>query len=1212
MDNMQAQITVNDTRKLEILIDEIAKYDIFDFLARLSSLNLLIENQNKSTLFDAVIAGILSRDRCTYTGDAKMSAGKFRNLIGQIENLDLKRMVDPSENAFIERVQYYGNYWIFPGINYSPSYCFQGFINVLCLRNLNFGKIFSSKAHLLINCILQLSNSIASKLGYGLESIEHIEIETVRVPDSSLAGKLKDCVCVKSKLIDALIPDKSVRQLLFSEFGTGSIEDAIDSRYEDFFAHPFLISGEGEVVILNPSILVPFTIHQLVLLADQFGVKDAFINAYNDEIWKNCLKSLDYLGHRIIDNKAYGISLINDRRRKECILTAGNDQIICVHFICDDGKEYSSRSMCGQYSNERYSPSTNDRTSYFISKLPSLDWDKVYQIIILNSFGRSIVINMAKDETKHTIKLSPFELKCISINERKRKVFLPRYINAKSKLQCMLPPSLSSELNAIEIYTSSDYSFYISDDFSPRNTAVYFTLGDSLDYVIRAVKTEDRHLIPYYDNEQFREVVLKDSHRNIYCTEGSNRKYPELVVIFDRICIWLSADTIRNIKEINVYNTIMDSISYWLAEAKSIINQMDFKFETICFCISLMPPAEQYYIKLDINEGFEQLVQYEHENNVIKMTWSASLFQLLGDKSQNAEKDMMHSIFTELDKLSKNIADYQALDNRFADPLKRRVIEFNISDSPYLEPTHGDMVVISSEEENQLLDEIGEFFLTNNGYSLGTVPNEKRADLANQVVAYLYRLLQYELATVNPDGLYDLVCYDLETVLYQTMQAHVRYAYDVSCYPEKEDEIIDEYNTANKSSVALKFLAEYIASTPPKGSKILGTMQYDRILAICSLIIDWAYKNDLFRFKIINTPVRFLKSGRIGMSHEESDYLSNVNSFAMARQLESMSNPGIETYSPLGIFDPYQEAIDAAFVDEFGYTFQQFSRCVFAIYDIGRDISSDVKRKERALVTEEICKQTGINSEIVEEVINHISLQQRDDFLVPPKPYQKYDVYPWRFNRELSFTRRPIIQYGSDLIWGNRQLHHMWKFTIDLLIEGKMKARKPCLKKLLGKISNQRGNEFNSKVVKKLETINGLLVYKKLSKINGKRISDENGNDLGDIDVFILNPKKKVMIVGEVKDFSFAKNPYEMKQEYDEIFVDGGKPCYLTKHKRRSAWIKKHIADVEKHFSLSTGKWIVKTALFVSQEIISNEFYHKCENIIVYSEISDAKIKLIK
>ena len=153
---MTEKLFSGDESALSAIIDDLAPYDIFDFIARVSSLNLMIENQNKSTILDALVAGILSRPREHYQGKAKMSSGKFRNIINRLESLGMKQLVDPAENAFIERVRYYGNYWIFPGINYSPAHTLQGFLDVLCLRNIQFDKKFTLKAHQLINFVLQI------------------------------------------------------------------------------------------------------------------------------------------------------------------------------------------------------------------------------------------------------------------------------------------------------------------------------------------------------------------------------------------------------------------------------------------------------------------------------------------------------------------------------------------------------------------------------------------------------------------------------------------------------------------------------------------------------------------------------------------------------------------------------------------------------------------------------------------------------------------------------------------------------------------------------------------------------------------------------------------------------------------------------------------------------------------------------------------------
>lgn len=73
-----------------------------------------------------------------------------------------------------------------------------------------------------------------------------------------------------------------------------------------------------------------------------------------------------------------------------------------------------------------------------------------------------------------------------------------------------------------------------------------------------------------------------------------------------------------------------------------------------------------------------------------------------------------------------------------------------------------------------------------------------------------------------------------------------RYASDVACYPEKREQIFKEYNDMNKNSMAIRFFLEYISAQPAHGQKIVGQEQYEYILAICFMIIEWAYKNDLF------------------------------------------------------------------------------------------------------------------------------------------------------------------------------------------------------------------------------------------------------------------------------------------------------------------------------------------------------------------------------
>ena len=71
----------------------------------------------------------------------------------------------------------------------------------------------------------------------------------------------------------------------------------------------------------------------------------------------------------------------------------------------------------------------------------------------------------------------------------------------------------------------------------------------------------------------------------------------------------------------------------------------------------------------------------------------------------------------------------------------------------------------------------------------------------------------------------------------------------------------------------------------------------------------------------------------------------------------------------------------------------------------------------------------------------------------------------------------------------------------------------------------------------------------------------------------------------------------------------GDKLCYVSKHKRRVAWIKEHISDVISHYGLENGTWSVGEVMIVNEIIVSNEYYHKHQKIVLFSDITEKLIK---
>lgn len=82
-------------RKLLELVDGISNYNIFDFLAKISGLNLLPQNQNKSVLLDTLIQYVLTKEKINYTSTNKMGAGKFKSILNGLNSINLSLSIDP-------------------------------------------------------------------------------------------------------------------------------------------------------------------------------------------------------------------------------------------------------------------------------------------------------------------------------------------------------------------------------------------------------------------------------------------------------------------------------------------------------------------------------------------------------------------------------------------------------------------------------------------------------------------------------------------------------------------------------------------------------------------------------------------------------------------------------------------------------------------------------------------------------------------------------------------------------------------------------------------------------------------------------------------------------------------------------------------------------------------------------------------------------------
>lgn len=1203
--------------EMKDLVDEIKKYDVYDVIARLSGLNLMSHNQNKSILLDALIAAIISEEENTYTSTYEMSAGKFRKLIERVNETNLAMSIDPNENVFYQNVMLTDNYTVFNGIDNTPAYNLQMLIDILFNYKNDFPIEYNQKIGKLVMFTLGISEEITRKTNIKGNEIVSDEGKRVIIPDSGKVKEYAESVVIDEKRIQQFFCDyPDLLDDIIMPFGSGNI-GSMNNR--PFYSKPFVKNNrDNTVVLLNISLLPNFILFQAIKIASEYGIKEKVVKRYNDYIWYDCAKSLESLGHHKIKESMLGIELVNNDYYKERIVNVYNNQLMLVVFVCDDASGYKGTTMHTEYPDERHTLLFEERMEYFLGKMKenAIERDNMYCMLIIAGFGRGMGLRAAKRPSAYKVlQLNPFELHCISVNERHKKNFIPRYIRAKEKIRTQIP-NLFSELNAVSIYTSNQYSFYLDDDFNPNDTMLMIAPGDSIEYISEAIKKEGAILIDSYEDGWKTQVVLCDALRNMYTeVRMMETRRSSICIRYNNCVIWITSGEISEKVDVNLNFSIIDTISYWLSECKDIIEEMELIDSLYHFTILLDGDKETYYYAPSEDISLSDLIKVVENGRHYNLIWYPKAYGQMSCKTNAKEKELCQIILDVLNRNTYDIYDYtERLDALFQNPMKRKMFSLDFEEKPYLKPIlFTEDRSIREEDEDCLLDIIGKAILQHGKWTYGVIPDEQRAQIANDVVGMLYNMLQKEIEVLSPNKLVEAIYSDLEEVLYKLMVAESTYAYEVACYPEKEESYISEYNSLNRTSLALKFLMEYVAARPPKGEVLLGIGKYEYILAICSLIIEWAYKNDLFYYNIFNTPVEILKSGRIGMKHDEFYTIYQYGDKYRREQLYYYSSSDFRKKYTINQED-YSEDLNEAFQAKYGYTFDCFCKVIMGMIEYGKEreeqeIYIETKEKLARYFTQ---LDEELSEEMVTGIFDDICLTERKDFLKLPSEFRKEDVYPWRFNRAYSFNRRPVIMRDNMMIWGNRQLYHMLMYVTNLIYEGKISTKNDKMSALIGRISDDRGRRFNNLIADILSDMEVFIIDSNVDKINKQPVADENGNTLGDIDVLIIDNEKRRIYVAEVKDFNFSRNPYEIQLEYQKMFVDGKKKCYATKHARRVAWVKEHMADLKIHYKLDNVRWDVYGLFIVSEPLISTQVYHQKLEVISRAELSVERIRSVK
>ncbi|WP_339171300.1 hypothetical protein NSQ55_03650 [Paenibacillus sp. FSL H7-0943] len=850
--------------------------------------------------------------------------------------------------------------------------------------------------------------------------------------------------------------------------------------------------------------------------------------------------------------------------------------------------------------------------------------NNMFFIIAIQNFGREISFLIEEKFQFPILVINLESLSVISTLEQDEVLRLYKYVINKENFKTKVDLVYFDELDLFFFYRSQGYQFRLPLD--SEKAALFLRTNTGLPLKQEAFLHSRVHVVPSrYTNAtiEVSSVYLNSLIPIFFCNvpkEVQNEYFGFAVEVTSSRWIWVvPKKALNNEYEMKYYYLVIDMLTYWIWQVASLLKDIEqLPYETINVEVNLKAIEEWEQVPINYDEECTPFYITGGFKNIICLDIDKSFTTLLSRADNLGEKQiMMHLLQGMADMFEREgiILDRALLLdglNKVMFPLEKKKIILTNPGLSELTPigTLPPFRPVQPEDENFLLMEISNF--VNEKF----VPSEsltEKENLLNEIVGFLFQNLEKETALFEPSTLINTLVMYNDSAVKKRMTLDLNAPAFMACFPEEDyafKQIEKETKELNQASVAIRFLIEYAAASPKKGSRNFTLESLDRLIAIASRIISLGQESDLIRYKL----------GEVDIIIDNGVFSTRANKFAdiyngfhnmiirgnVHQRIAGFKYNWIDSEDDITEDESTDVQFNAGFVKEFGLSYIEFLQLAGLLLELSI-------QKEVPIVCEPVEKlklvaqdKYGVADAVFNQFIALMSLSMRSSFINPGTPFQKYDVWPWRFNRELSYLRRPIILQDGFIIFSYNHLYNSLYYFFNLIVNGTFKAKSLEMKQYISKLVNETGNKFNQKVEQYIKTDRDLIVKSQVKKIGKQKISGEKG-ELGDIDVMIINPNKQIIWLVECKDLNRASTPFEIHHELCKLFVDSEKDsCIVTKHKRRADWFEKNLQIVLSNNQIQINNlevWKVRPLIVISKSMISPYLFNSPIKVISFEEL---------
>ncbi|MGH1341620.1 MAG: hypothetical protein ACRBN8_08730 [Nannocystales bacterium] len=746
-------------------------------------------------------------------------------------------------------------------------------------------------------------------------------------------------------------------------------------------------------------------------------------------------------------------------------------------------------------------------------------------------------------------------------------------------------PSMSTSLDLWALYCDHKNSFYLGDEQPPN--FVWVSPCYASDFRCRVAQDRRRHGIQHPTEPRAVEVVSATAtSRSLTFIGVEDDDWRSLRAVEAGVPVW-----IRTPSDGAVDRSVADAVAFWVGElsehvgTKLAAEREEHPVLIIDVACTASKDEDSLHegvnateaVRVERHSGrvaveIRSMAPFATMTNVGARHLAAQLYRaLMASDGEPAAEQKVSDVLEAVAPLGPKKHLHVSVDTHD--------LELDPTGLPRPKPVREDVA-------ERLLDDLGAHLRESGKFTVG-VPDP---GILSAAMEFFFGRLQEEVAATSPRGLLETLVAEHEAIVRdtawreRTLPSQEAVARDKASFVEF---VSDSTPRLAQTAVAGRFLIEYVASTPPTGDRALTRTRLNELVALASMVSNYGMLSNVAGRNLVDLEPSLLPSGRLGMDrarlkeiYEEAHRRRALTGATAVERLPAPNrDEGAETPS-------WWSGIQPLLRDEFGYSLDEFGDATAALLRLAMAGNRAFVSSPRSEVVASVEDATGWERSDVERVLRAMTLEERTSF-EDTGSLELLHVLPWRFNRELSYLRRPLVmrEEGDEqwLVWGPRNLSRAWRHLLVLITEGRLRASpEGDLKRCITAIAQEKHERFNDEVADWFDA-RGFQTRRRAIKFGAERLEDSHG-DLGDVDVLVVDHAQRRLLAVECKDVHLALAAADIANQLPKLHRK------LKNHRRRAEWLVQHALSVQAELGLADGSWEVLAAAVTDETLVSQSF----------------------